>query len=875
MLLKALWQGDGHKVIVGIRNRAVKHFFFANCEQAQDGARMLDEAGWDTYFAPATYARKERKADAVQALGALWLDLDAGPGKPYPSWTHALLALLKWVRGQSLPLPSHVIKSGNGVHVYWRLDQAYPREQWLGVAQHLKQALNLAGVHADPARTADAASILRVPGTHNHKDPANPLPVVEIFAHERTVSLSEFQAALPQVGPSRVYAPATDEWSVPVNYPPGDADGIAARCAQMRHVRDVAGAEVPEPYWRAALSVLKRCVNGETLIHTWSQGDPRYNPKETQRKADGTAGPATCAHFSEVNPGGCAGCPHSVTSPIQLGVAAPEPAPDVEDWRVSRIGRYVVTDAGIHYNPPLDAEGQGPARVTHVPIWVVEVRERARLELEQDEASLLLEWYTPDSKTRRGVIRQSDVYDMKAFVKWFANHGLMPAIQEVKLLVGYISQLSLALVKKHGAREYYEVLGWHPAGFVTGPQVVTEEGARPALVQSTSPISRMRPKGDAAKWVDLTKVLAEPAYAKHAFVLLTGFASPLLHLCGVQSSVLSLAGPSGAGKTLAAELALSIYGSPTHLMQPASSSQNALDLHMSTLRHVPFLWDEVTSLKPYRIADFIYTAANGQSKSTLTRGREFRTGTSHALVAYMTSNHPVLDYAQRDIEEAHRRRLIELVFRDVMPHEVGSQLYEAVEQHPGSVGETYLQAVAKLKPRIPELFEQTLEELRESINIPDANRFGLWTVAVSLVAGAIAKSLGLIAFDPKAVVQQAVNALTEVAQSIETEEDRAAEVLRQWLTENSRNVAHWPEGDKGMNVLVDNPVARYLDESRIAVPVKWVNEVWQEEHIGRSVIRDWVHRMVEETKGVRLAPGTPPVRCHVFRPGALDSIEPG
>src|SRR5690625_4209388 len=259
--------------------------------------------------------------------------------------------------------------------------------------------------------------MLRVPGTMNWKRPDEPRPVEELFGDGRRLALEDFQARLPKVGPIRTIAPtadADDEWGIATNYPPGDAEDIASGCAQVREVRDKRGA-VPEPLWRAGLSVLWRCADREHYIHEWSQGDPRYDAHETQQKAEATGGPATCQHFSDVNPGGCVGCPHAgkitspiqiavapatttpepgkITSPIQIAVApattTPEPAPEAApdetadpDFRPTQVGAFRISDAGVYFQPPATADDPAPAmvRVTEVPLWVMEVREKARLD---------------------------------------------------------------------------------------------------------------------------------------------------------------------------------------------------------------------------------------------------------------------------------------------------------------------------------------------------------------------------------------------------------------------------------------------------------------------------------------------------------------
>lgn len=908
MLIGDTWrESNGARCIVSIKGRVVKHHFVEGATEAEATAQRLSRAGADVFFAPARFDPAEverlratinpatgrhftgRSQQAVATVGAFWVDLDCGPGTAYPKWLHGLLALIKWCKQAQFFRPSTIVRSGSGLHIYWLLDADYPLEAWQPVAQHLKQALALGGVKADPVRTADAASILRVPGTKNWKDRANPLPVAELFNDRRRLTLEEFQRRLPPVGPIRALSrPAReqDEWGVPDNHPAGDAEGIAEACAQMGHMRDTRGDRMPEPLWRAGLSILHRCDRAEYYIHEWSKGDERYNAGETERKAAGTGGPATCAYFAETNPEGCQGCPHAgkVTSPIQLALAgatppgaepavpARPPAGDTErgeaasqdaGWRPTEVNNFKITDAGVYWQSPTTEGGAGElTRVTQVPLWVLEVREKAREDHEADSSSILLEWRGVDGRVRRAILRQAHVHDMRSFVSWLADHNLIAAVPEVKLLVNFISQYTLKLLKSRGAREFHERLGWHRDGFVVGNRTLTREGAREALVQSTSPIARITPQGDVEQWKEAIKPLGEKGRERYAFALLCGFASPILPLAEVQSAVVSLAGVSGAGKTLAARAALSIFGQPQYLMQGATASQNSIEVQLSVQRHVPYLWDEVTHVRVQRLTDFIYLAANGQGKSSLTQTREMREAGSWQLVPMVTTNQPLLEVHQRYVQEAHRRRLLELYFPTALPYDVGAHVDAGIEANAGSAAEPFFRALCAVREEIPAMFARVQEWLRGQTQLPDANRFALWTLTAAVVGGTVARAAGLIDFDPQAVVLEVLKEVEAGAQHTEEDPQRAQEAVKEWLAQESKRICRWRDGTRGAGAvgeLVDDPIARDYGNGRVAIHKRFFYEMLQEERISRHALNEWFAAAELEEKTVRLAPGTPGV----------------
>lgn len=111
---------------------------------------------------------------------------------------------------------------------------------------------------------------------------------------------------------------------------------ILTECPFAHHaVADA--ADLPNPEWRALLSILTRCEEGEALAHVVSQPYAGYTEEETSREYERVAGfgPMTCATIErDAGVRWCGTCAHrgKITSPIQLGTppesaAAPRTPP--------------------------------------------------------------------------------------------------------------------------------------------------------------------------------------------------------------------------------------------------------------------------------------------------------------------------------------------------------------------------------------------------------------------------------------------------------------------------------------------------------------------------------------------------------------------
>ena len=64
---------------------------------------------------------------------------------------------------------------GRGIHAYWPFTDDVPTEIWKPYAEQFKKFCLDKGLHIDESVTADAARVLRVPGSRNLK--GDPLPV--------------------------------------------------------------------------------------------------------------------------------------------------------------------------------------------------------------------------------------------------------------------------------------------------------------------------------------------------------------------------------------------------------------------------------------------------------------------------------------------------------------------------------------------------------------------------------------------------------------------------------------------------------------------------------------------------------------------------
>lgn len=187
-LLQALWPSQNRVHLAVYRNRAGKfwHVPVASAAKALVTAVAASAQGEDCYFALAEFASGDsRKADNAVSVCAFWLDIDCGADKAtkgcgYATQEEGREAIDKFILDADLPGFTHLVNSGSGWHVYWALTEAIDAAAWKVLAQKFKALTQRLGFLSDPSRTADLASVLRMPNTLNHKyTPPKPVTLVE------------------------------------------------------------------------------------------------------------------------------------------------------------------------------------------------------------------------------------------------------------------------------------------------------------------------------------------------------------------------------------------------------------------------------------------------------------------------------------------------------------------------------------------------------------------------------------------------------------------------------------------------------------------------------------------------------------------------
>lgn len=410
------------------------------------------------YFGTASFKEPTSRTQAnVLALRSLRLDIDAGakkheksPDTTYATQRDATAALVAFSQATRI-VPSFIVSSGEGLHVYYALEDELAPEAWLPLATRLGELCDEHGLRADKAVTTDTARVLRPIGSlHPNGSRVSILKATgKVYANDEITELLG-ATVLP---PARVFDMSVNaDVAAPVG-PPKSCAKIVEHCGAMAEVAASRG-DVPEPFWRAMLGVVKFTVEGADAAHEMSSGHPDYDPAETERKLEGwTTGPTSCAEFGKHSQA-CGSCKYAgkIKSPVMLGFMTPPevaelppelqplpptpPAPTGDPWDGHLTAGFSVTrkpdgELTLVQSVEVDQLSETGEKVkmtvqvpvTHTIFWLLHWSEATSVD--DTAQATACQWDPKEQRTRSFPMDQSLVANRSKLLEFLAGQAII------------------------------------------------------------------------------------------------------------------------------------------------------------------------------------------------------------------------------------------------------------------------------------------------------------------------------------------------------------------------------------------------------------------------------------------------------------------
>ncbi len=881
--LRAVWPDEGYYCIATPFGKGWRHKV---CDTIKQAARIADDCkdSHNVFFALFSLAERQvwddRKIDyqtgqpgayAIRtqanslAIKCFFFDIDVGDDpKKYPDQLAALAALKAFCAETGLPRPV-LTSSGGGVHVYWPLSEALPAAEWRLHAAKLKQLAVHHGLRIDPSRTTDSASVLRVPGTFNLKDPTSPRPVVLLTP----ISVSDTSALLlaisdaaircgasvPTVGtlaipgaPPKGFEGIADNTGQAQAHPRPKAKDVLLACAQLQYVLRQRGA-VDQSLWYHAIMVMRCTEEGDAAAHKISRG-PSYDPAAVDAKLHQCAnmGAAKCETLEKDNPGGCAGClfkdkgksplfaarqTATLPPPLRvnpLGVTLPPVAiPTCPEGYARRPGSGVVRIAS-------DGDGNDMS-ITILPYDFYPISRQVNRGAGREQ----IVWHAelPRSETKDIVFAAEAIYDNRKMPVVLSNAGLYPPPSTLPYVADYMSAYTRLLQQEMDAETQSSTLGWNEdhTEFTLPDKVLLPDGtAKPAALSVGAERSSMYvcKAGSLEEQVRLMRFYQNRAYVPHQLMILSSLAAPLFYMTGHHGVILHANGKSGAAKSTTLYAASALWGNPS--LYPINgtktgSTEKARNERVTTLSNLPVMVDEITHMPAPLVADLVMGITQPGHRLRLdTNGVERAApGGVKSTIMLTTANaslHHVLS-ADNTAGTAGSMRVFEMHLALTRVHnkaEADEFLFGLADNH-GHIAEAFMSYVVQNRAAVQLRVREWVKRIDLLCQITPPERFWSAEVAVAIVAGEIARELGLLDYDVQDIVSwfQSVQ-LPQMRGTVHEEYSDSLGILTDYLEQiNGQTlIAQKMDGAMGMTNVLKHPQGALLAHFDRHTMTMWV-----------------------------------------------------
>jgi len=797
-----------------------RHKAFTDIDEAIQTARGLAQK-YDVFFTPGTfkrakirregrdYAQAYRSQDNVAELKSFFVDVDF---KVYASPKQAIESFQAFTKTVDLPKPNLVVSSGNGLHIYWVLDQVIPKEEWDKLAPVLEMYATEHGLEVDPNVTTDSARLLRWPGSFNMKYESKPEVEVSYFG-EHDVSFEKFKSVLdayseqttgvnPNVTPQDLQASDNvvhlfqqDNDDLIGDYDAGQKyymSRVVEFCPTMASILERNGEGDEYALWKNALHLSAYTEDGREFIHSLSNGHKDYDPDEVEQrfseslkvKNNDARGPTTCELFSKYSDK-CLKCKFfgHIKSPIVLG----------------KEEKHKTEDPGITYTMPgrtcMNVEAGEDGEVQRVEIANCEI-DYWRLGYDREHGQVMSFKYKVKNKWKQFQFSVTDAADNKKLHSFLLREGVSIQHSQMKLF----GRAVVSWMERLQNVQHYEdeaPFGWTEdmEGFAIAGNVYRPSGVREAGYCDPSFTDNYQPAGSFEEWKKAVSLFTQDSREEVHAMMACSFASPLMRFAEVNAfTTVFTSQMSGVGKSTILAAAQSVWAHPVKTMASINDTMLSTSKKMATSSYMPTCYDELRG--PGVLEDFtklIFRAAQGKERQRLNSSAQLRKAEDIHSIIIAASNDSVREAVKESTGDSNAGVL--RMFEIKMPQHDGkdqdsrfSAASKKLTRNYGHAGREYMKYVVSNLSKMEQLYKVCLEKINQEVGAKPDERF--WTQAgAAFVAGAAAaKAAGICDISANKVHKCVVSMIEdgrsesfEVKEHAQNHVSRVFSVMRSYL----------------------------------------------------------------------------------------------
>lgn len=729
----------------------------------------------------------------VVSLKAIWIDVDVKePPKGYRTLGEALDAIGTFIHAANLPMPTALVGSGGGVHVYWINNKSLTLDEWRPYAEGLKTAALSFGLRCDAGCTIDSARVLRVPGTFNRKvEPARPVKLLGIQEtdYDFSTALSVLPPLAVQSG-SRSVVSSDGSWAGRSPSPafaglakeslaeglekedrPLDWTPLFKECEFFREALKTGGKDYDQPMWNLSTLMATFLENGHALAHRMGNKHQGYSKDSTdalwerknKERRDRHLGWPSCGAINAAGCNACKACPHFGKGKSPLNILLPISnvvgvQPGLETPVIAATGympdTFGVDKAGHICKIILKEQEEGPP----VPVYTKIFLCRLSSPWAQSKPDALNFTTTVDKGHSRQVSITLEIIQGGGteLSKALGRAGIKTYPPGER----YLREFFMAWITKlHDAQEATVSVpfGWwtHQAnekekakrhGFVYGGLIMKDDGTdSPAGMGDIKLRAEYQPVGDSEPWVAACQMVTARKRPELDAIIAASFAAPLMVTPAEYAGCLSVWGSeTGVGKTTAMKVGLAVWAHPKKAKETTSSTAKSVIHKMGQIRNLPVYWDEIRNKKAQaHVYDTFFGGSEGVGGGRLTSNIEQRGKDDWQTMLITCSNISLVDYVVRD------QRTTPAGMARVFEYNIGrrttddgqlntmdaSRITQELENNYGMIGLKYARLLANSPDAADELTKAICESFGKTINATEDERYWV-SICGTLLAGA-------------------------------------------------------------------------------------------------------------------------------------------
>lgn len=823
----------------------------------------------NAYFALATFEKHgSREAANARHIRAFFIDIDCaedGP-KTYGSKEDGRAAFDAFMADTGLDqlgVP-YIVDSGGGYHVYWPLTETQDIATWKPAAENFKRLCKQLKFKIDMTVTADAARVLRYPGTANFKyDPPPAVHIIQVgesfdFAAFNDIVRSKLQGPAATPAPSNVIelpgTRPTAASSTSVNLFANNttkfknilkATQSGSGCAQLAHYIEHAEEDGMEPIWRGWLSIAQKCEDGQKAA-IWLSNLHPYDTDRMQQKLRAIKGPYPCIKFDSENPGICTKCPHwsKITNPLALGrevkvdveekeivveePAAPEAAP-TPIMRPKPPKGFAYGEKGGVYQEREVEMADGSKSKKHVMLLPYDLFAVDILNAHGDHTIHMLA-LRPEG-TVDVMVPAKAIVSRDETVKALAQQNVIASFGQGsdQHLFSYVRACVEQAGRERRALKIPDHYGWQGdgnyvyAGRIFSPGKPPVKVPMPGLENIVS--STKEPVGTLDGWRTIINMMISRGLYKHLAVMLLGTGAPLMRFTGLAGLTVHCASTeSGTGKSLALELAASVWGHPTRYRTGKSTSAVAMQQRLGLLHCHPLISDELTNVtrKDFEwFPGFLLDMSEGKGKERMESGANkerlnLSTWSSTALLSSNTHGVDWLTGVRKHASEGELRRLLEFIIEEQLSWSADEvEVIKSLHKHYGIVGYKMVEYMVEHQEMLPQLTNETVQRMYKVFNATNDERFWMAGIGCAITAGVLwsQKYMGIIDLPLKQIIEAYKDVVAFMRKSMRTNMRTAEGILNTYVSENFGKLLVIRKHNASNSLMAEFGAGREADES--------------------------------------------------------------